>query len=69
MKTIKEHLNELPDDCRKMAIDNYKKYEKLGIIYPQNDTLCDAIMDVFDFHASPQGFDFWYNIMRLNENR
>ena len=60
MKTIRQHLKELPEPYNEMALEEMKR-QKLGrsrrIIGGQRD----AIALAFWWDESKNGFDFWLN--------
>lgn len=61
MKTIREHLNDLPEPYRTEALENAK-----GRDFSKADTLCldaeDAVMLAFNWSKSSQGEEYWYNL-------
>jgi len=58
MKTIKEHLQDLPHPARVFALENMwwedaeNKYE----------TRAQALDMAFNWSRSPQGYKYWHNI-------
>jgi hypothetical protein len=59
MKTIREWLNELPEDVRDKAIANTEE-NVLAIKFYTN--LADALNGAFIWEESQQGFDYWNEI-------
>ena len=59
-KTIREWLEELPDGYRERALENYD--HMYDSVYPI-DGLSDAILDAFLWGGSPEGFEFWNDVI------
>lgn len=55
MKTILEHLNQLPEPYRTQAINNTSKED---YNYTAKDRI-DAITKAFFFHKTPEGSNYW----------
>jgi hypothetical protein len=62
MKTIREWLNELPEDVRDKAIANTS--EEL-LKFEESEDLRDALLAAFIWMPSNEGFDYWFKIYTL----
>ena len=60
MKTIREWLNELPEDVRDKAIANTDE-DILGE-RPNYPFLRHALIRAFNWDESPEGHVYWYNM-------
>lgn len=56
-KTIREHLNDLPEPYRTEALENESKGANCDGI--EEDTISDALMCAFLWSSTPQGFYYW----------
>ena len=52
-------LRKLPPHLRRMALDNCTIHEWLYCAHDEAETLNDALMGLFVWESSPQGWDFW----------
>jgi len=62
MKPTIEFLNELPDEYRDRAIENFKALYGNSWPDPQSDSVYDALTGAFVFSETPQGKDYWWGI-------
>jgi hypothetical protein len=60
MKTIREWLEELPEPHRTQAINNAEKYDMIDISV---DSLIDAIGQGFIWRESPEGGNYWVDLI------
>ncbi len=59
MKTIKEHLETLPEPYRSQALENYNP-RFLGDDPPQKfEQVSEALIYAFDWTESPEGEEYW----------
>jgi hypothetical protein len=59
MKTVREWLNELPEEIRERAIRNAKESE-WKTTGTKISTIRRALQDGFSWRRSPEGKDFWF---------
>lgn len=57
MKTIREHLNELPEPYRTEALENMNQQPYVDI--KQKISAADALQSAFYWSDSPQDHDYW----------
>jgi len=53
------HLRKLPPAIRKAALDNCATSDWLYCAHDEADNLNDALMGLFVWEKSPQGWDYW----------
>lgn len=58
MKTIKEWLEELPDDYRERAIRNTKE----GKLEQREESLSQALKSAFNWYATDERVGFWVGV-------
>lgn len=58
MKTIEQHLQELPEEVRAQALKNMWWEDK----HNTYRTLQEALRQAFNWSKSPEGYWFWYNV-------
>lgn len=61
MKTIREHLNDLPEPYRTEALENAKN-SKPSTLHAMEKSMSGAITGAFLFHETPQGADYWFDL-------
>ena len=66
--TIKEALNKLPDGYRERALENFERYaiprDREDFSFEtEYDDIANAIFESFSFSLTPEGVDFWWQVM------
>ncbi len=59
MKTIREHLNDLPEPYRTEALANNKNQSSWDKV--KEDDISEALLGAFNWLDTPQGYDYWSN--------
>jgi hypothetical protein len=62
MKTIREWLNELPEDVRSKAVENVNAMMSGVTMEKLTPTVKRAISSAFPWMPSNEGFDYWFKI-------
>jgi hypothetical protein len=57
MKTIREHLNDLPEPYRTEALANNRHQFNWDVVY--EDDVSEAILGAFNWSDTPQGYEYW----------
>lgn len=60
MKTVLEHLNDLPSDVKDIALENYRRQNKQLPAEP--NSIMDALVLAFNWNKSPEGRIFWDHV-------
>jgi len=59
-KTIREHLNDLPEPYRTEALDNFENPLPEWVNVPKEvEDVKRALNEGFSWASSPQGFEYW----------
>lgn len=58
MKTIEQHLQELPEPVRDQALKNMWWEDK----HNKYATQVQALQQAFNWSKSPEGYWYWYNV-------
>jgi hypothetical protein len=73
MKTVKKHLEDIPEVYRELVLEEMKKQNRtmyLSCIIPK---LSDAIFYAFSWGRTGEGWDFWNGIyeecLRVNNSK
>ena len=57
MKTIREHLESLPEPYRTQALENMRPEKAL--VFPSMNCRGEALTLAFDWERSPEGYLYW----------
>ena len=69
MKTIREHLNDLPEPYRTEALENARN-SKPNTEYALESSTHGALTGGFVFSETPQGINYWWGLIdELNQNK
>ena len=58
-KTIREHLNDLPEPYRTEALENLTESIDGRFDIPNSEDKADALQGAFVWASTPQGFEYW----------
>lgn len=62
MKTVKQWLDTLEEPHRTKALNNTDK----EALKETTNSLLSALMKAFIFHYSPEGQDYWWDVLKNN---
>jgi hypothetical protein len=66
MKTIRELLQDLPEDVREAAIKNAEQFQTIDDTDPRYQSPTDALAASFDWTATSEGHDHWNKVFEDN---
>ena len=62
MKTIREHLNSLPEPYRTEAFNNIIAQRNTGVLDLIENDIKLALLGSFEFNLSKEGLDYWFEL-------
>lgn len=62
MKTIRQHLESLPEPYGEMALESVVKDRIIYLDSSKTETLTDALSGIFIWRRTEMGYEFWQAI-------